>query len=72
VCSQGCPGLSFRAGSLKSMGAVCWGRDCLLPGSALSLPGELPMAIQGEPVGRRNDPRQGRGAPSAVEGDLHG
>ena len=33
---------------------------CCLPESALSLPGELPMALQGEALGGRSDPRQSR------------
>ena len=44
VCSQGCPGLSFRAESL--------------PRSALSLPGEIPMVLWGEAVGGKTG--QGR------------
>ena len=42
-------------------GAVCQGKGlCRLPGSALSLPGELPRVLQGEAVGGRSDPQQGR------------
>ena len=44
VYSQGCPGLSFRAGSLHPRGCVLEQGLCCLPGSALSLPGELPTA----------------------------
>ena len=59
-CSQGCPGLSLRAGSLQPRGCVLGQGLCRLPGSALSLPGELPTALWGEAVWGRRDPRQGR------------
>ena len=47
--------MSFIGRSLHTRGIFC------LPGSALSLPGELPRALQGEAVGGRSDPLEGQG-----------
>ena len=60
VCSQGCPGPSFRAGSLHPRGCVLGQGLCRLPGSALSLPRELPTMLQGEAAVGRCDSWQGR------------
>ena len=42
VCSQGCPGLSFRAGSLHPRGCVLAQGLCRLPGSPSACPGSSP------------------------------
>ena len=56
-----CPGLWCRAGSLLCPRGCVPGQGlCHLPGSALSLPGELPRALQGDVWGE-GAPRQGRG-----------
>jgi len=60
VCSQWCPGLSFRAGSLHARGCVLGQGLCLLSGLALSLPGENSMLLWGKDEGERIDPWQGR------------
>ena len=47
--AAGCPGLWCRAGSLLCpRGCVPGHGLCRLPGSALSLPGELPRALRGD------------------------
>ena len=52
----GCPGLSCRAGSLLCpRGCVPGMGLCRLPGSALSLPRELPRALRGD-VWRKEPP----------------
>ena len=47
--AAGCPGLWCRAGSLPCPRGCVPGQGlCRLPGSALSLPGELPRALRGD------------------------
>ena len=59
--AAGCPGLWCRAGSLLCPRGCVPGQGlCRLPGSALSLPGELPRALRGDVWGE-GAPRQGRG-----------
>ena len=59
--AAGCPGLWCRAGSLLCPRGCVPGQGlCRLPGSALSLPGELPRALRGD-VWWEGAPRQGRG-----------
>ena len=64
LCSlgaAGCPWLWCRAGSLLCPRGCVPGQGlCRLPGSALSLPGELPRALRGDVWGE-GAPRQGRG-----------
>ena len=55
--AQGCPS---QPGPCTLGGCVLRQGLCRLPGSALSLPGELPMTLWGEGMGRRSDPCQGR------------
>ena len=58
--AAGCPGLWCRAGSLLCPRGCVPGQGlCRLPGSALSLPGELPRALRGDVWGE-GAPRQGR------------
>ena len=58
--AAGCPGLWCRAGSLLCPRGCVPGQGlCRLPGSALSLPGELPRALWGDVWGE-GAPRQGR------------
>ena len=62
-CEGGCAarGAQGRPSELGpcTPGACVLGQGlCHLPGSALSLPGELPTALRGEAVGGRNDHRQ--------------
>ena len=58
--AAGCPGLWCRAGSLLwPRGCVPGQGLCRLPGSALSLPRELPRALRGDVWGE-GAPRQGR------------
>ena len=66
--AAGCPGLRCRAGSLLCPRGCVPGQGlCRLPGSALSLPGELPRALRGDGWGE-GAPRQGRAGqgPSAA------
>ena len=72
-----CPGLWCRAGSLLCPRGCVPGQGlCRLPGSALSLPGELPRALRGDVWGE-GAPRQGRGLllpqllPGAGGSQLH-
>ena len=59
--AAGCPGLWCRAGSLLCPRGCVPGQGlCRLPGSALSLPGELPRVLRGVVRGE-GAPRQGRG-----------
>ena len=58
--AAGCPGLWCRAGSLLCPRGCVPGQGlCRLPGSALSLPGELPRVLRGDVWGE-GAPRQGR------------
>ena len=58
--AAGCPGLWCRAGSLLCPRGCVPGQGlCRLPGSALSLPGELPRALRGDVWGE-GAPRHGR------------
>ena len=58
--AAGCPGLWCRAGSLLCPRGCVPGQGlCRLPGSALSLPGELPRALWRDVRGE-GAPRQGR------------
>jgi len=58
--AAGCPGLWCRAGALLCPRGCVPGQGlCRLPGSALSLPGELPRALRGDVLGE-GAPRQGR------------
>jgi len=75
--AAGCPGLWCRAGSLLCPRGCVPGQGlCRLPGSALSLPGELPRALRGDVWGE-GAPRQGRGLllpqllPGAGGSQLH-
>ena len=57
---HGYPGLFFRAGSLCPRG-LCAGAGTLLPARVCTQPAqEIRTALQGEAVGRRSNPRQGR------------
>ncbi len=59
--AAGCPELWCRAGSLLCPRGCVPGQGlCRLPGSALSLPGELPRALRGDVWGE-GAPWQGRG-----------
>ena len=53
--AQGCPS---EQGPCTPGGCVLGQGLCRLPGSALSLPGELPTALWGEAVGGRGDSQQ--------------
>ena len=70
--AQGCPS---EQGPCTPGSCVLGQGLCRLPGSALSLPGELPTALWGEAMGRRygwkEQPLSGQG-PSTVERALHG
>ena len=55
--AEGCPS---EQGPCTPGGCVPGQGLCRLPGSALSLPGELPMTRWGEAVGGRSHPLQGR------------
>ena len=55
--AQGCPS---EQGPCTPGGCVLGQGLCRLPGSALSLPGEIPTALWGEGVGGRSYPCQGR------------
>ena len=55
--AQGCPS---QQGPCTPGGCVLGQGLCRLPGSALSLPGEIPTALWGEAVGGRSYPCQGR------------
>ena len=55
--AQGCPS---EQGPFTPGGCVLGQGLCRLPGSALSLPGELPTGLWGEGVGGRSDLQQGR------------
>ena len=56
-----CRGASASEQDLRTPGGCFLGQGlCRLPGSALSLPGELPTALWGEGVGGRSDPWQSR------------
>ena len=55
--AQGCPS---QQGPCTPGGCVLGQGLCRLPGSALSLPGELPTVLWGEGVGGRSSPCQGR------------
>ena len=75
--AAGCSGLWCRAGSLLCPRGCVPGQGlCRLPGSALSLPGELPRALRGDVWGE-GTPRQGRGLllqqllPGAGGSQLH-
>ena len=64
-CDAGCAARAIQSCSSDqgpcSPGCYVLGQGfSRLPGSALSLPGELPTALWGEAVGGRSDPRQGR------------
>ena len=64
--AAGCPGLWCRAGSLLCPRGCVPGQGlCRLPGSALSLPGELPRALRGDVWGEGTPRRAGQG-PSAA------
>ena len=65
--AAGCPGLWCRAGSLLCPRGCVPGQGlCRLPGSALSLPGELPRALRGDVWGE-GAPRQGRGITATLQ-----
>ena len=64
--AQGCPS---KQGPCSPGGCVLGQGPCHLPGSALSLPGELPTEVRGEAVRRRSDPLAGQGP--ALEWVLH-
>ena len=55
--AEGCPS---EQGPCTPGGCALGQGLCCLPGSALSLPGELPTALWGEAVGGRRDSHQGR------------
>ena len=77
--ARGAQGRPSELGPCTPGGCVLGQGLCHLPGSPLSLPGELPTALRGEAVGGRSDPRQDRTGqgragqgPSAVERVLRG
>ena len=55
--AQGCPS---EQGPCTSGGCVLGQGLCCLPGSALSMPWELPTVLWGEGMGGRSSPCQGR------------
>ena len=71
MCRQGCPGLSFRAGSLQPRG-LCAGAGTLPPARVSTQParGASHSAV-GRSCGWKELPLSGQG-PSAVERVLHG
>ena len=64
LCSRGCsrvPRAVLQSRVPAEPQGLCAGQGlCRLPGSALSLPGELPRALRGDVWGE-GAPRQGRG-----------
>jgi len=80
LCSRGCsrvPRAVLQSRVPAEPQGLCAGQGlCRLPGSALSLPGELPRALRGDVWGE-GAPRQGRGLllpqllPGAGGSQLH-
>ena len=71
VCSEGCPGLSFRAGSLRSWG-LCAGTGTLLPARVSTQPARgAPHSAAKRICGWKQQPQAGQGPP-AVRRVLRG